>query len=278
MKKIAFQGRHGAYSDIACRDHYPDFETYPCPSFADALRAVGRGDADLGMIPIDNSIAGRVADIHHFLPDAGLHIVGEVFQPIHHCLLAIRGAKIDQIRKIYSHSHALPQCRNIIEKHNFDAQTYGDTAQSAKYVSDMGDKACAAIGSKLAAKLYDLDILKDNIEDEKNNTTRFIVLARDGKMEKYVPDIDYITSIVFRLRSIPAALYKAMGGFATNGINLSKLESYMLGGKFKAVQFMCDLEGHPDQKSMQLALDELTFFAEDIKILGTYRAASFRKK
>jgi len=276
MKKIAFQGLHGAYSDIACQDCYPDYEALPCPSFADTLHAVSEGVADLGMIPIDNSIAGRVADIHHLLPNSGLYIIGETFQPIHHCLLVVKGTKIDQVKKVYSHLHALPQCRNLITKYGFEARSHGDTAQSAKYISEKNDPSCAAIGASLAGELYGLDILKENIEDEGNNTTRFIVLSRDWDLPEYEEGTEYITSMIFRLRSIPAALYKATGGFATNGLNMSKLESYMLNGKFEAVQFLCEVEAHPDQRPMQLALEELEFFAEDFKILGTYPARSFR--
>lgn len=277
-KKISFQGNLGAYSDLACRKAFPDMETLPCALFSEAFAALSDGRSDLAMIPIDNSIAGRVADIHHLLPQSNLHIIGEEFIPIHHCLLAPRGASLHGLKKVYSHIHALPQCRDFIQTHNLEAIVHGDTAKSAKTIAEKQDPTCAAIASELAAELYDLEILEQNIEDEDHNTTRFIILSRDPVTPPYQKDKTYVTSILFRVRSIPAVLYKALGGFATNGINLTKLESYMVKGHFTAAQFYCDVESHPDDPSLQLALDELGFYAEEIRIVGSYEAHPFRSE
>src|SRR5437762_2537512 len=272
--KIAFQGEPGANSHIAIVEAYPDAEPVPCATFEDALAAISSGEADLGMIPIENSVAGRVADIHHLLPASGLHIVGEWFLPIRDQLMALKGTKLSDIKTVESHVHALGQCRRIIRKLGIKPIVAADTAGSARDVSERGDKAVAAIASRLAAKIYGLDILAEDVEDEAHNTTRFIVLARDAEWAK--PGGALVTTFVFRVRNIPAALYKALGGFATNGVNMTKLESYMVGGNFFATQFYADVEGHPSDRNLDLALKELGFFSEELKILGVYPAHPFR--
>lgn len=276
MSKIAYQGRPGAYSDLACREAFPGMETVSCPSFDDVFCAVREDRVTLGMIPVDNSTAGRVADVHHLLPQGGLHIVGEHFMAIHHCLLGVRGAKPESLTHVRSHLHALPQCRNIIEKLGLEKIVFGDTARAAEEVARLGDKTQAAIASELAAEIYGLDILQKNIEDAENNTTRFLVLSKEKKIPPAESPQKKITTLVFEVRSIPAALYKCLGGFATNRINLTKLESYMTGDGFRAAQFYCDVEGHPEDIAMRLALEEMSFFARDVRVLGVYPAHPFR--
>jgi prephenate dehydratase len=275
-KRIAFQGEPGANSDIACRDVHPDYELLPCPTFEDCFQAVREGKAELAMIPIDNSIAGRVADIHHLLPTSGLHIVGEYFLPIHFQLMALPGATLKTLKSVHSHIHALGQCRRFIRAHGWTALVEGDTAGAARLVAERGDPTQAALAPKLAADLYGLKILKANVEDEAHNTTRFIVLA---KKERRPPagSGPVITTFVFRVRNVPAALYKAMGGFATNGVNMTKLESYQLEGQFFATQFYADVDGHPDDRLLKLALEELAFFSTEVRILGVYPASRFRE-
>jgi prephenate dehydratase len=273
--KIAFQGEHGANSHLAIVEAYPDAEPLACPTFEDALAAISSGEADLGMIPIENSVAGRVADIHHLLPQSGLFIVGEWFEPIHHQLMAPRGAKLADIKTVESHVHALGQCRRIIRKLGIRPIVSGDTAGSARIVAERGDRSCASIASKLAADIYGLDILAENVEDETHNTTRFVVLAREEGWAKQGSG-PLVTSFVFRVRNLPAALYKAMGGFATNGVNMTKLESYMVGGRFAATQFYADVEAHPESRPLMLALEELAFFSHEVKILGVYPAHQLR--
>ena len=269
--KIAFQGEPGANSHIAIVEAYPDAEPLPCPTFEDALAVIASGEADLGMIPIENSVAGRVADIHHLLPGSGLFIVGEWFLPIHHQLMAPRGAKLAGIKTVESHVHALGQCRRIIRKLGIKPIVSADTAGSARIVAERGDKSYAAIASKLAAEIYGLDILAEDVEDEAHNTTRFVVLAREANWAKQGSG-PLVTTFVFRVRNLPAALYKAMGGFATNGVNMTKLESYMVGGRFAATQFYADVEAHPEDRPLELALEELAFFSHEVKILGVYPA------
>ena len=276
-EKISFQGNPGAYSDMACHTVFPDMETVPCKTFADAFDALDKDKVEYAMIPIDNAIAGRVADIHQLLPNSGFYIQQEYFMPIHHCLLGVKGSKTSDIKHIYSHIHALPQCRNFTKPLAIEEHVFGDTARSAQKVFEMQDKTCAAIASSMAAELYNLDILEENIEDADYNKTRFVVLSKESVPLKYDPKQSYITSLIFNVRNIPAVLYKALGGFATNNVNLTKLESYMEGGKFTSTQFYCEIEAHPEQKSLQLALDELKFFATHIKSLGTYKADPFRK-
>jgi prephenate dehydratase len=274
-KMIAYQGEPGANSHIACQDVYPDWEPLPCATFEDAFAAISEGKAGLGMIPIENSIAGRVADIHHFLPTAGLKIVGEYFLRIHFQLMASRGTSIDRLRHVHSHIHALGQCRKIIRQYGLTAHVAGDTAGAAREIAEWNDQSRAALAPKLAAGIYGLDILAENVEDEDHNTTRFVVLAREPAWAKHNGDA-IITTFVFRVRNVPAALYKAMGGFATNGINMTKLESYMVEGNFFATQFYADVEGHPDDRGLKFALEELHFFSKELTILGVYPAHPFR--
>jgi prephenate dehydratase len=274
-RHVAFQGEPGANSHIACREVYPDAEPMPCATFEDCFAAVEKGTADLAMIPIENSLAGRVADIHHLLPTSGLHIVAEHFMPIHFHLMAVPGATLKTIKTVHSHIHALGQCRKIIRQHHWKALVAGDTAGAAREVAERGDAAEAALAPRLAAETYGLAILKENVEDESHNTTRFIVLSKHAAPAKMGGRV--MTTFVFRVRNVPAALYKAMGGFATNGVNMTKLESYQLDGQFSATQFYADVEGHPDERNLKLALEELGFFSTEVKILGVYPAAEFRK-
>ena len=273
---IAFQGEPGANSDTACRDMFPAMEPMPCPTFEDAFVAVESGKADLAMIPIENTIAGRVADIHHLLPESRLHVVGEYFLPIHFQLMVLPDADIAHIKAVHRHIHALGQCRKIIRKHRWKPLVAGDTAGAARLVRDLGDKAQAALAPRLAADLYGLKIIASDVEDQENNVTRFVVLSRDKVIPARVGDEAMMTTFVFRVRNIPAALYKAMGGFATNGVNMTKLESYQTGGKFFATQFYADIEGHPDDANVKLALEELAFFSRDVRVLGVYEAHPFR--
>ena len=274
-KKIAFQGEAGANSHLACREAYPDFEPMPCPTFEDAFAAVSSGEAALGMIPVENSIAGRVADIHHLMPNSGLHIVAEWFLPVKHQLMAPKGATLAGIKTVESHVHALGQCRNIIRKLKVKAVVAADTAGSAREVAERGDRTCAALASRLAAEIYGLDLLAEDVEDDASTTTRFLVLAREPKWAED-GNGPVITTFVFQVRNIPAALYKAMGGFATNGVNMTKLESYMVGGSFFATMFYSDIEGHPKDRNVALALKELEFFSKEMKILGVYPGHPFR--
>jgi prephenate dehydratase len=278
QRTIAFQGMPGAYSHAACKAARPDFEPLACNSFEDMLLSVQEGRAALAMVPVENSVAGRVADIHHLLPESGLHIIGEHFQRVNHMLLGLRGAKISDIRSVKSHTHALAQCRKLIRDLDILPVISADTAGSAAEIAAAGDPSVGAIASALAAELNDLQILRTDVEDAVHNTTRFLIMAR----ESVIPPLDdtlYVTTIVFRVRSVPAALYKALGGFATNGINLTKLESYLVEGSFSAAQFYVDAEGHPETSAMKMALEELRFFCPEdaVQILGTYPAADFRR-
>ena len=276
-KTIVFQGELGANSHIACNEAYPSYTPVPCPTFEDALAAVANGKADLGMIPIENSVAGRVSDIHHLMPTAGLHIVAEHFLPIRNQLMAPKGATLKGLKTVESHIMALGQCRNTIRRLGIKALVAADTAGAAKEVAERGDKTRAAIASRLAAEIYGLHILAENIEDASHATTRFIVLSRDKKYAKRGDGL-VLTTFVFEVRNIPAALYKALGGFATNRVNMTKLESYMIERKFFATQFYADVEGHPDDPSLKLALEELAFFSKELTILGVYPAHPFRAK
>ncbi|MEM6461575.1 MAG: prephenate dehydratase [Pseudomonadota bacterium] len=275
--KIAFQGEKGANSDMACRDMFPAMEPVPCRTFEDAFNAVTSGEADLAMIPIENTIAGRVADIHYLLPESNLHIVGEYFMPIHFQLMGLAGTKIPDIRSVHSHIHALGQCRNIVRENGWQPVVAGDTAGAARQVAEADDRTMAAFAPSLAADLYGLEILAENVEDTDTNVTRFVVLSRDGDMAARDNSDDLIvTTFVFNVRNLPAALYKAMGGFATNGVNMTKLESYQLEGKFTATQFYADIEGHPDDPAVARALEELRFFSTEVRLLGAYKAHPFR--
>ncbi|ATQ70223.1 MULTISPECIES: prephenate dehydratase [Methylosinus] len=273
--KIAYQGEPGANSDIACRDAYPQLEPLPCASFEDAFAAVTDGVAAFGMIPIENSIAGRVADIHHFLPNSGLHIIGEYFLPIHFQLMAPRGATRESLRSVYSHVHALGQCRRAIRELGLAAHTAGDTAGAAREIAEWNDASKAALAPRLAADIYGLDIIAENVEDAAHNTTRFVVLSKTPQWP--APNNGpTMTSFVFRVRNVPAALYKALGGFATNGVNMTKLESYMVDGEFAATRFLADVDGHPDEPALARALEELRFFSKELEIIGVYPAHRFR--
>ncbi|MBI1274225.1 MAG: prephenate dehydratase [Alphaproteobacteria bacterium] len=276
-KTIAFQGAEGAYSDLACRTVHPDYTTMPCLSFDDVFAAVTEGRATLGMIAIENSIAGRVADVHHLLPHGQLHVVGEHYQPVVHHLLALPGTKLGDIKTAHSHVHALAQCRKFLRKHNIRPVIKGDTAGAASVLTDMNDKSASVIASELAGKIYGLESLAADIADERGNTTRFFIISREAKTPP-PGNGPVITSIIFRVRSVPAALYKALGGFASNGINITKLESYLIDGRFTAAQFYIDFEGHPEDKPVRLALEELGFFASEIRLLGVYPAHKFRSE
>lgn len=273
--RIAYQGEPGSNSHIVCRQAYPDWEYVARPSFEDVFATVESGDADLAMIPIDNSIAGRVADIHHFLPASNLHIIGEHFLRIQFCLLGVPGASIDTIRTVHSHVHALGQCRKVIREHGLQPVISGDTAGAAREVAEAGDPTQAAISPPLAAEVYGLEVLQADVEDEEHNTTRFVVLSRD-LVEAPPDDGPVVTTFIFNVRNIPAALYKALGGFATNGVNMTKLESYMVGGHFTATQFLAEVDGHPQHTGVRNALEELAFFTTDVKIIGVYPADPFR--
>ncbi len=273
---IAFQGAIGANSDLACRESRPEMETLPCHSFEDTFAAVRDGRAELALIPIDNSVAGRVADIHHLLPESGLFIIGEHFQPVHHHLLAVPGAELSDLTHVHSHVHALNQCREVIAELGLEPTVHVDTAAAAADIAERGDKHQAAIASDLAGRIYELNSLRANIEDAEHNTTRFLVMSQQAV--EIAPDADpCITSFVFRVRNVPAALYKALGGFATNSVNMTKLESYLVGGNFTAAQFYADVEGHLEHRSLQLALEELNFFSREVNMLGTYPAHPFRQ-
>jgi prephenate dehydratase len=278
-RKIAYQGEPGANSDLACRQAYPGFTPLPCPTFEDAFAAVRRGRAELAMIPIENSVAGRVADIHHLMPNSRLHILAEYFMPVHHQLMAPKGATLKTVKTVESHVQALGQCRETIRKLRIKPVVAADTAGSARAVAEANDKTRAAIASKLAADIYGLRVLKRNVEDEAHNTTRFVVLSRSPKWAKRGRG-KVVTTFVFEVRNVPAALYKALGGFATNGVNMTKLESYMLGGTFSATQFYADVEAHPDERALELALEELEFVSRprSMKILGVYPAHKLRAK
>ncbi len=274
-RSIAYQGEPGANSHIACLDNYPNLSPLPCATFEDAFAAVQEGAAELGMIPIENSVAGRVADIHTLLPESGLHIVAETFLPIHFQLLAAPRARIEDLRTVHSHVHALGQCRKIIRRYNLKPVVASDTAGSAREVAEWADKSRAALATRLAGQLYGLQTLFSDVEDETHNTTRFVVLSKD---EHWAPagDGPVVTTFVFRVRNVPAALYKALGGFATNSVNMTKLESYMEGGEFTATQFLADVDGHPGDPPLRRALEELKFFSRETRILGVYPAHPYR--
>ena len=274
VQRIAFQGELGAYSHLACETFAPGFEPLPCPTFETAFAAVREGSAARAMLPIENSLAGRVADIHHLLPDSGLHIVGEHFFPIRHQLLGRKGARRENIRVVRSHAMALGQVRGLLARSDIRAEVTGDTAGAARHLAESGRMDEAVVASAKAADLYGLDILEADVEDAGHNTTRFLMMAREAIDPGRVSPI--VTTFVFQVRNIPAALYKALGGFATNGVNMTKLESYMLEGSFSATMFYADIEGHPDDANVKLALEELAFFSTRFKVLGVYRSARNR--
>ncbi len=275
--RIVYQGEPGANSHIACRDKFPEMEAAGCATFEDALNAVRAGEAACAMIPIENSVAGRVADVHHLLPDSGLHIIGEHFERISHQLLALQGARMEDLRTVHSHIQALGQCRQVIQSLGLEPVTQADTAGAARMIARAGDISQAAIASELAADVHDLQIMRRDIQDAAHNTTRFLVLAREPAPVA-AGNGPIITTFVFRVRNVPAALYKALGGFATNGVNMTKLESYQLEGSFHATMFYADIEGHPDERRVQLALEELHFFSSKVTFLGTYPASPIRAR
>ncbi|NNF90745.1 MAG: prephenate dehydratase [Boseongicola sp.] len=266
--RIAFQGEPGAYSHQACRETRPALEPLPCRTFEDVISAVQNGEADAAMLPVENTTYGRVADIHRLLPESGLHIVDEAFVRVHINLLGVRGATLGDVRRAHSHIVLLPQCGAFLRQHGIEGKVSPDNARAAREVAEAGDKADAALASELAAEVYGLDILAAQIEDNDHNTTRFLVMQREANTSRRADRM--LTTFVFRVRNIPAALYKAMGGFATNGVNMTKLESYMVDGSFSATQFYADIEGHPEDRSVQLALEELEYFTSELKILGVY--------
>mgnify|MGYP001947538184 CR=1 FL=1 len=270
-RRIAFQGEPGAYSHQACHETYPEMEAMPCRTFEDAIEAVRTGEADLAMLPVENSTFGRVADIHHLLPESGLFIVAEAFVRVRINLLAIPGTPLSEITHAMSHTMLLGQCRGFLGENNIQRVTGADTAGSARQVAEDGQPQVAALASELAGEIYGLDVLARDIEDEGNNTTRFLVMANEPDWTRRGED-GMMTTFVFQVRNIPAALYKAMGGFATNGVNMTKLESYMLGGTFFATQFYADIEGHPEDPAVQRALEELDYFTSEITMLGVYPA------
>jgi prephenate dehydratase len=275
--KIAYQGEPGANSHLAAREAFPELEAVAFPTFEDALAAVKSGDAQYAMIPIENSVAGRVADIHHLLPDAGLYIVAEHFLRVRHQLMAKKGASLSSIKRVMSHTQALGQCRNTLRRLGITPVPEADTAGAARMVSQSADLTTAAIASRLAAEIYGLEILKSDVEDETHNTTRFVVLSAEP--DDAEPDEGpVITTFIFRVRNIPAALYKALGGFATNGVNMTKLESYQTEGTFNATMFFADIEGHLKQHLVELAMRELSYFSTEVNVLGTYPASPYRKE
>jgi prephenate dehydratase len=272
---IAFQGEPGANSHIACLEAFPDMDVLPCATFEEVFAAIQQGKAKLAMLPIENSLAGRIGDIHHLLPDGGLYIVGEHFLRIRFHLLGVKGAKIADLKTVQSQTPALGQCRKVIRELGLAMVVGADTAGSARQIAEAGDKSQAAIATALAGEIYGLDVLRADIEDAEHNTTRFLVMAKEPN-DAEPEDGPVVTSFIFRVRNVPAALYKAMGGFATNGVNMTKLESYQLEGSFNATQFYADIEGHPASRNVRLALEELEFFTTELKILGIYKAHPFR--
>ena len=278
LPKIAFQGEPGANSHEACRTYFPDHEAAPYPTFEEAFDAVKSGACTLGMIPVENSIAGRVADVHHLLPNSGLKIIGERFKPIRFQLMVNRGGKLAEVKTVASMAIALHQCRNSLKKLGVAMEAVGDTAGAARALAQHPDPSRAAIAPALAAEIYGLDILMRDIEDERHNTTRFLVMTADKAPPPPPFTSRCITSFCFKVKNIPAALYKAMGGFATNGVNMTKLESYMEGGAFTATFFYAEVDGRPEDRGLALALEELGYFSEKVEILGVFPADPFRDR
>jgi len=273
---IAFQGQHGAYSDLACRNAYPNWQTLPCATFGAAMEAVHSGAAQLAMIACENSLVGRVPDVHVLMPDSGLSVVGEHFQRVEHCLLGAPGAALADVRRVHSHAVALGQVRRVIKELALQPVVQSDTSGAAELVAAWGRPEDAAIASSLAGELFGLTVLRANVEDAAHNTTRFYVMARQP-LALQPTTSGLMTTFVFRVRNVPAALFKALGGFATNGVNMTKLESYMVGGQFTATQFLCEVDGHPEQPALRRALEELSFFSRETRILGVYPMAPFRQ-
>jgi prephenate dehydratase len=274
-KRVAFQGEPGAYANLAAREAVPHASAIPKPTFEDAIEAAKSGDTDLVIIPVENSLIGRIADIHHLLPDSGLHIVGEHFLPIRHQLLGLKDARLEDIKSVYSQAPALAQCRAILRDRKLVAHNWYDTAGSAKHIAELGDKSAAAIASTLAAEFYGLKILQADVEDEHHNATRFLIMSRQDERAPNKGKV--VTSFIFQVKNAPAALYKALGAFATNGVNMTKLESYQLGGSFNATQFYADIQGHPDEPNVAAALKELEFQTAKMTVMGVYPASPFRE-
>lgn len=277
IHKVAFQGAYGAYSDLACREMFPGEKTMPCATFLDTFKAVEDDLAEYALIPIENSLAGRVADIHQMLPESGLHFVAEHFQRVRHQLLGLKGAQLEDLTTVHSHVHALSQCQKVIQKYGLKAIIHADTAGAAAEIAKQNDQSIGVIASSLAAEIYGMDILKEDVEDEDHNTTRFILLSQNPSY----PDLSekpVITSFVFRVRNVPAALHKALGAFASNGINMTKLESYMVNGSFTATQFFAEVEAHPKSEALTNAFEELEFFSREVRIMGVFHAHPFRIK
>ena len=273
--RIAFQGEPGAYGHQACRQARPDMDPLPCATFEDAIEAVRSAHAELGMIAVENSTYGRVADVHHLLPESGLHIVDEAFVRVHINLLGVKGATLADVRRVRSMSILLGQARGFIRDNGLATLNWSDNAAAAREIARLGDRSEAALASEIAAEIYGLDVLAAHVEDNDDNTTRFLIMARDPDMSRR-GDLGMMTSFVFRVRNIPAALYKALGGFATNGVNMTKLESYMVGGRFTATQFYAEIEGHPDDAPLQRAMEELAYFTDHVRLMGVYPAARRR--
>ncbi len=274
-RRIAFQGEAGAYGHQACAEARPDLQALPCAGFEDVFDAVRGGAADLGMIAVENSTYGRVADVHQLLPESGLHVVDEAFVRVHISLMAPRGATIAGLRRVRAMGILLGQARGFIAEHGFETLNWADNAAGAREVARLNDPAEGALASEIAASIYGLDVLARNIEDNDRNTTRFLIMAREPDLTRR-GDLGMITSFVFRVRNIPAALYKALGGFATNGVNMTKLESYMVGGAFTATQFYCEVEGHPEDPGLRLAFEELNYFTDMVRVMGVYPQARKR--
>ncbi|MCL7408471.1 prephenate dehydratase [Marivivens donghaensis] len=274
-QKIAFQGELGAYGHQACVEARPDFDPLPCDTFEDAMEAVRSGAADLGMIAVENSTYGRVADVHSLLPKSGLHIVDEAFVRVHVNLLGVKGAALSDVKEAHGHVVILPQCAGFLKNHNITGKVSTDNARAAREVAEANDVTKAALASELAAEIYGLDVVARHIEDHSRNTTRFIIMARDPDTTRRGTN-GMMMSFVFRVRNIPAALYKAMGGFATNGVNMTKLESYMVDGEFTATEFYAEIEGHPDDENVRLAMEELDYFTDHVRVIGTFPAAARR--
>ncbi|MEE2944471.1 MAG: prephenate dehydratase [Pseudomonadota bacterium] len=275
-QRIAFQGEPGAYSHEACRNARPDMDALPCATFEDAIEAVKTREAALAMLPVENTTYGRVADIHRLLPQSGLHIIDEAFVRVHINLLAVPGASLSDVKEAYSHLVLLPQCATFLKEHNIRGRVSPDNARAAREVAEAGDKSSAALASELAGEIYGLDVLARHIEDFANNTTRFLIMAPEAQTDRRDKGHGMVTSFVFQVRNIPAALYKAMGGFATNGVNMTKLESYMVDGRFTATQFYAEVEGHPEDPALKRALEELDYFTNYLNILGAYPAEKAR--
>ena len=276
-KIFSFQGVHGAYSELAGKNIYPDSKSIPCKTFEEMFESVRDKKANIAIVPIENSRSGRVGDTQRLIPESQLKIVGEYFLEVNHCLMGVPGSTLKDIKRIYSHEQGIAQCRNKIINNKKDMVIVADTAGAAKMISETNSKEDAAIASNLAAKIYNLDILESNFQDFENNVTRFLIMSNELNIPK-VNEIDLMTTLVFEVRSIPAALYKSLGGLASNGVNMTKLESYINPQGFDVAQFYMDIEGHPNNRNVKLALEEMKFFCKHIDILGVYKMSDFRKK